>query len=94
MVDSGPPSSVQGISRIGETFISYSQHWPLNSRANTPNFDRSFVPMIRLDPEIVYESLYDQMRRLIVQSLDESQISTAIVIDRLDVSLEFRAGEL
>jgi hypothetical protein len=42
------------------------------------------VPLIRSDPEIAYESLYNQMKKLIVQPLNESNISTVIVIDALD----------
>jgi hypothetical protein len=42
------------------------------------------VPLIRSDPEIAYESLYSQMKKLIVQPLNESNISTVIVIDALD----------
>jgi len=40
--------------------------------------------MIQSDPGIAYESLYDQMEKLIVQPLKESNISTVIVIDALD----------
>ena len=36
------------------------------------------------DPEIAYESLYNQMMKLIVQPLNESSIATVIVIDALD----------
>jgi len=43
-----------------------------------------FVPLARSDPEIAYESLYNQMEKLIVQPLVESSISTMIVIDALD----------
>ena len=39
---------------------------------------------MQLDPEIVHESLYGQMNKLIVQPLVESAISTVIVIDALD----------
>ena len=42
------------------------------------------VPLIRSDQDIVNESLYDQMRKLIVQPLNESGVSTVIVIDALD----------
>ena len=48
------------------------------------NFRSILVPMILSNPEIAYESLYDQMEKLIVQPLDESSISTVIVIDALD----------
>ena len=40
--------------------------------------------LVRSDPEIVHESLYGQMSKLIVQPLVKSAISTVIVIDALD----------
>ena len=42
------------------------------------------VPLVQSDPEVAYESLYNQMRRLIVQPLKQSGISTVIIIDALD----------
>jgi hypothetical protein len=47
-------------------------------------FRSIFVPLVRSDPEIVHESLYNQMNKLIVQPLVESAISTIMVIDALD----------
>ena len=47
-------------------------------------FRSIFAPLIQLDPNIAYESLYNQMEKLIVQPLDETGISTVIVIDALD----------
>ena len=47
-------------------------------------FRSIFTPLIRSDPNIAYESLYDQMKNLIVQPLNESDISTVIVVDALD----------
>ncbi|KAF9645715.1 hypothetical protein BDM02DRAFT_3067637, partial [Thelephora ganbajun] len=47
-------------------------------------FRSIFVPLVRSDPAIVDESLYNQMRKLIVEPLEESGISTVIVIDALD----------
>ena len=47
-------------------------------------FRSIFVPLACSDPSIVYESLYNQMEKLIVQPLVESAISTVIVIDALD----------
>ena len=49
-----------------------------------PNFRSFFVPLIRSDPGIAHESLYNQLHRLIVEPLQESAISTVIVIDALD----------
>ena len=43
-----------------------------------------FVPLVQSDPEIVDETLYGQMKKLIVRPLVESDISTVIVIDALD----------
>ena len=47
-------------------------------------FRSILVPLIQSDPEVAYESLYNQMERLVVQPLNESDISTVIVIDALD----------
>ena len=43
-----------------------------------------FVPLVQSDPGVAYESLYNQIDKLIVQPLVESAISTVIVIDALD----------
>ena len=47
-------------------------------------FRSIFTPLIRSDPNIAYESLRDRMKKLIVQPLNESDISTVIVVDALD----------
>ena len=47
-------------------------------------FRSILVPLIQSDPNIAYESLYNQMKKLIVQPLGESDVSTVIVIDALD----------
>ncbi|KAF9646215.1 hypothetical protein BDM02DRAFT_3271125, partial [Thelephora ganbajun] len=47
-------------------------------------FRSIFVPLVQSDPGIAYESLYNQMRKLIVEPLEESSISAVIVIDALD----------
>ena len=48
-------------------------------------FRSILVSLIQSDgPDIAYESLYDQMRKLIAKPLIESKISTVIVIDALD----------
>ena len=47
-------------------------------------FRSILVPLIRSDPNIAYESLYNQMEKLIVRPLNESKISTVVVIDALD----------
>ena len=49
-----------------------------------PEFCSRLISLVRSDPEVVRESLYNQMDRLIVQPLKESKISTVIVIDALD----------
>ena len=47
-------------------------------------FRSILIPLIQSDPDAAYESLYDQMKKLIVQPLNKSDISTVIVIDALD----------
>ena len=47
-------------------------------------FRSILVPLIQRDPEIASESLFNQMDKLIVQPLSETDISTVIVIDALD----------
>jgi hypothetical protein len=47
-------------------------------------FRSIFIPLVRSDPEIAHESLYNQMNKLIVKPLIKSSISTIIVIDALD----------
>ena len=49
-----------------------------------PEFRSIVVPLVQSDPAIAYESLYNQMNKLIVQPLKQSGISTVIVIDALD----------
>ena len=49
-----------------------------------PKFRSTFVRLVRLDPEVAHESLSNQMRKLIIQPLKESKISTVIVVDALD----------
>ena len=49
-----------------------------------PKFRSILVPLIQSDPGIAYESLCNQMEKLIVQPLKEATISTVIVIDALD----------
>jgi hypothetical protein len=57
---------------------------PSNSHAGTPNFDRSSSRWCGQIQGIAHESLYNQMNKLIVEPLEESAISTVIVIDALD----------
>ena len=47
-------------------------------------FRSVFVPLVQSDPGITEQSLYNQMKELIVNPLIESDISTVIVIDALD----------
>jgi hypothetical protein len=84
MVNLGPPSSVQEISRIGGTFNFIFPTLATQLARKYTEFRSILVPLIQLDPEIAHESLYNQMEKLIVQPLNESRISTVIVIDALD----------
>jgi len=49
-----------------------------------PEFRSILIPLLQSNPDIVHESLYNQMEALIVGPLGSSDISTAIVIDALD----------
>ena len=49
-----------------------------------PQFRSILVPLLQSNPDIVHDSLYNQMETLIVEPLSSSNISTVIVIDALD----------
>ena len=49
-----------------------------------PEFRSVLVPLLRLDPDVVHESLYGQMEKLIIEPLESADVSTVIVIDALD----------
>ena len=49
-----------------------------------PNFRSHFVSLLRSNPDIAHESLYSQMQKLIAEPLQETGVSTVIVIDALD----------
>ena len=49
-----------------------------------PKFRSILVPLLQSNPDIVHESLYNQMEALIVRPLNLSDISTVIIIDALD----------
>jgi len=47
-------------------------------------FRSVLVPLLQSDPDVVYESLYGQMEKLIVEPLRSANVSTVVVIDALD----------
>ena len=49
-----------------------------------PKFRSFLVPLLQSNPDVVHESLYNQMESLIVRPLSSSDISTVIIIDALD----------
>ena len=49
-----------------------------------PKFRSLLVPLLRSNPDIVHESLRDQMEKFLVEPLRSAAISTVIVIDALD----------
>ena len=49
-----------------------------------PKFRSILVPLLQSNPDVVHESLYNQMEALIVDPLSSSDISTVIIIDALD----------
>ena len=48
------------------------------------NFRSILVPLLQSNPDVVHESLYSQMGKLIVEPLRSAGVSTVIVIDALD----------
>ena len=51
---------------------------------NYLEFRSVLVPLLRSNPDVVHESLYSQMRKLIVEPLGSVDVPTVIVIDALD----------
>lgn len=49
-----------------------------------PDFRSRFVSLLRSDPDVVHESLYNQMQKLIVEPLRKSGVSTIVIVDALD----------
>ena len=49
-----------------------------------PEFRSSLVPLLQCNPDIVHQSLQDQMQKFLVEPLRSTDISTVIVIDALD----------
>ena len=48
------------------------------------NFRSSLIPLLHSNPDVIYESLQDQMQKLLVGPLQSADVSTVIVIDALD----------
>ena len=49
-----------------------------------PAFRSSLIPLLQSNPDIVHESLQDQMEKFLVEPLQSAGVSTVIVIDALD----------
>ena len=49
-----------------------------------PEFRSSLIPLLESNPDIIHESLQDQMEKFLVEPLRSADISTVIVIDALD----------
>jgi len=49
-----------------------------------PDFRAHLVPLLRSNPDIIDQSLYNQMERLVVEPLRLAKVSTVIVVDALD----------
>ena len=49
-----------------------------------PGFRSSLLPLLRSNPDVVHESLQEQMQKFLVDPLHSADISTVIVIDALD----------
>ena len=55
-----------------------------------PTFRSSFIPVLQSNPDVLHESLQEQMHKLLVVPLQGAAISTVVVIDALD---ECKDGE-
>ena len=49
-----------------------------------PGFRSSLIPLLQSNPDIIHESLLEQMQKFLVNPLQSMDISTVIVIDALD----------
>ena len=49
-----------------------------------PDFCALLIPLLQSNPDVVHESLLDQMQKFLVEPLQSTGISTVIVIDALD----------
>ena len=49
-----------------------------------PRFRSSLIPLLQYNPDIIHESLLDQMQKFLVDPIQSMEISTVIVIDALD----------
>jgi hypothetical protein len=54
-----------------------------------PDFRSVLIPLLQSKPDIGYESLHNQMERLVVTPLKENGISTVIIIDALDECVDY-----
>ena len=49
-----------------------------------PHFRSHLIPLLQSNPDVIHESLQDQMQKFLVKPLHSADISTVIVIDALD----------
>ena len=49
-----------------------------------PHFRSHLIPLLKSNPDVIHESLQDQMQKFLVKPLQSAEISTVIVIDALD----------
>ena len=49
-----------------------------------PEFRSSLIPLLQSNPDVVHESLQDQIQKFLIEPLRSADISTVIVIDALD----------
>jgi hypothetical protein len=53
-----------------------------------PDFRSNLVPLLQSNPDIVHESLYNQMETLIVEPLSSLDSTTVVIIDALDECID------
>lgn len=59
-----------------------------------PSFRSSLIPLLQSNPDVVHESLPDQVQRFLVGPLQSAKISTVIVIDALDECKDENPGSI
>ena len=59
-------------------------HPCLSVGAKCPTFRSILIPLLESNPDVVHESLYTQMGKLIVEPLRSADLSTVMVVDVLD----------
>ena len=64
-----PRFSARGASKTAVICSSSSQPWCFSSRKNLPQFRSSLIPLLQSNPDVVHESLQDQIQKFLLEPL-------------------------